>query len=439
MPQFGFAFGRVHFAVLCLSVLTASCQSRGAPGVDVPTAALTPAERQLRTRARALHDRIITIDSHSGFTNDPLRSCEATDRQVDLPKMRTGGLDAVFFTVYAAQRERNAQTYAEARRHALDVFRSIHDIIGRCAQEVSLARTPEDVERIVTSGKLAVVIGMENGFVIGRDLSLLQTYGDMGAAYIGLTHNGHNDIADSWTPSQELGDKPSEHGGVSAFGGQVIAEMNRLGIMVDVSHMSKAARLDAIRLSRAPVIDSHSSMHALVNHQRNMDDETLVALVRKGGVVQITPVPFFVKYEPPEIEEEEIALFREFNVDTITQANRLPPARRAEFQRRYASLLERWPLPGVSTFVDHIDHAVKLVGVEHVGIGSDFDGGGQLTGWADASETTNVTAELLRRGYTEEDVRKIWGGNLLRVWREVRRISGEARSGSRNAMADSWR
>ncbi len=406
--------------LLCVFLFAVAYPSR--PLTFQRSAGTTDLEQQnLLARAKALHKRMITIDSHAGFTADPLRSCGATDRQVDFPKMKKGGLTAAFFTVWAAQQKRTPEAYAEAKRQALDVFRAIHDIVQKCSDKVALARTPEDVERIVGSGKLAVVIGIENGFVIGRDTSVLQAYWELGAAYVGLVHDGHNDLADSADPRAQLGDKASEHEGVSQFGAQVIAEMNRLGIMIDVSHMSKEARLDAIRLSRAPVIDSHSSMFNLVNHPRNMDDETLVALAKKGGVVQITAVSTFVKSEPPETTEAFTALFHEYGVDTILKANRLPPDRRAEFQRRYAELEKRWPLATISDLVDHIDHAVKLVGVDHVGIGSDFDGGGELTGWADASETVNITVELLRRGYSEDDIRKIWGGNLLRIWREVQR------------------
>ena len=383
-------------------------------------------EEDLVTDAWVLHDRMITLDSHASFTSDPLSSCEETDRQVDLAKMRAGGLDAVFFSVYAPQRERTPDRYADAEREAREAFRRIHDLVEQCTDAVGLARSPEDVERIVGVGKLAVAIGIENGFTIGRDLSLLKTYRELGAVYVGLTHDGHNDIADSAIPKGELGDGASEHGGVSAFGEQVIRELNRLGIMVDVSHMSRTATLDAIRISRAPVIASHSSMHALRAHPRNIDDETLDALAAKGGVVQLVPLHSFLNDDPPEADAAFISLFEEFGIELTWQARKLPSDRRAEFEQRYAELEERWPLATVADFVDHIDHAVRRVGVDYVGIGTDFDGGGELTGWADASETLNVTVELLRRGYTEGEIRKIWGGNLLRVWKEVRRLAEDS-------------
>ncbi|HEU0223800.1 MAG TPA: dipeptidase [Steroidobacteraceae bacterium] len=379
------------------------------------------------TRARELHERVITIDSHSAF---PLDSCGATDLQVDVPKMRMGGLDVAFFVVWIGQQKRTVSAYAEAKRRALREFQAIHDAVERCHNEVNMARTPEDVEQIIASGKLALAVGVENGFAIGRELSLLKTYRDLGAAYLGLTHEGHNDIADSANPIGALGDGATEHGGVSEFGERVIAEMNRLGIMVDVSHLSKAATLETIRLSRAPVIASHSSIYAIVPNPRNMDDETLLAMAAKGGVIQITPVHSFVKVDPPGAMEAFTSLLREFGLESDAEARKLSPGRRAEFDDRLAALDKHWALATVGQMVDHIDYAVALAGVEHVGVGSDFDGGGGVAGWSDAGETASVTTELLRRGYTEDEIQKIWGGNLLRVWREVRRLSDAAQQPS---------
>lgn len=418
-------FCRATVSLVCLAHLAVPSQS----GVGLLANLQRPVdanetEKEFLVRTRALHERTITIDSHSYF---PLDSCEATDFKVDLPKMRTGGLDVTFAVVYVKQEKRSDSTYDQAKKQALDSFGKIHDAVRRCQDQVALARTPEEVERIIGNGKLAVVIGIENGFAIGRDLPLVKTYRDLGAAYIGLAHAGHNDIADSATPMEKLGDKADEHGGISDFGQQVIAEMNRLGVMVDVSHMSKAATLDSIRLSRAPVIASHSSIYSIVPNERNLDDETLLALAAKGGVIQITAVHSFSKVDPPGSAQAFTALLEEFGLESDADAKELPAGRRAEFEARLAQQERRWALATVAHMVDHIDYAVGLVGVDHVGIGSDFEGGGGLTGWADASETMNVTAELLRRGYTEEEIRKIWGGNLLRLWGEVQRISAGER------------
>jgi membrane dipeptidase len=342
--------------------------------------------------------------------------------------MRAGGLDVAFFIVFVEQQERTEAAYEQAKRRALAALERIAAAVRRCASEVALARSPDEVARIVGSGKLAVVIGIENGFAFGKDLSLLKNYRERGAAYVGLTHGGHNDIADSATPRLDLGDAETEHSGVSEFGKQVIAEINRLGIMVDVSHMSKAATLDAIRLSQAPVIASHSSIHAIVPHPRNMDDETLRALAAKGGVIQITPVHSFIKVDPPAAIEAFSALLDEFGLETDSDAKELPPDRGAAFEVKLAELERHWALATVGHLVDHIDYAVGVMGVDHVGIGSDFEGGGGVTGWSDASETANVTAEMLRRGYTEDEIQRIWGGNLLRVWQEVRELPVEAAS-----------
>lgn len=392
-------------------------------------------EEELLDRARTLHGRIITVDSHDDipfdFATEDVNPCRRLDRQVDVPKMREGGLDVAFFIVYVGQAERTPENYERAREQALTKFEAIHRMTEElCPDEIELARTPDDVERIVEGGKLAAAIGIENGFVIGRDLTLLERYDALGANYVTLAHGGHNDIADSSTPRESLGDEASEHGGVSPFGEEVIAEMNRLGIMVDVSHVSKAAALDAMRLSTVPVIASHSSVRALADHPRNMDDETLRALAENGGVIHIVALGAYVDVPPPEKAEALRALREE-----VMRSSRDGQGGSAEFRRevdrRRAEIEERWPGPGVADFVDHIDYAVDLIGIDHVGISSDFDGGGGVTGWEDAGETHNVTAELIRRGYTDEEIGKLWGGNLLRVWREVE----EAATGSSSAGA----
>jgi len=330
---------------------------------------------------------LITLDSHADIPFDyatpGLDPCTRTNLQVDVPKMRAGGMDAVFLSVWVPQAARTEANHARARDQALTKARAIRRFAEElCPDQVALALAADDVERIVRSGRLAVAIGIENGFAIGRDLSLLQTYHDLGARYLGLTHSAHNDLADSSQPRPAFGDAAAEHGGVSAFGAAAIAEMNRLGIMVDVSHASRQATLDAIRLSRAPVIASHSSVRALTDHPRNMDDELLLALRDGGGVIQITALGDYVRRRGPGAGP-----------------------------------------PTVADLIDHVDYAVRLIGIDHVGISSDFDGGGGVEGWRDARETGNVTAELRSRGYSEEDIARIWSGNLLRVWREAERVA----------------
>ncbi len=413
-----------RWATLISFILTVGCQSIEDSTEDQTRANATATTAIEYSLADTLHHRIINLDSHAGFSSVPLQSCSESDRQVDFPKMRQGGVDAVFFTVFVAQRERTESGYAQARASALALFQKIHNLVELCSDEVALARTPEDVIRHVKNDKLAVAIGIENGFAFGRDLALLQQFAELGGAYVGLTHYGHNDLADSANPLDALGDPASEHGGVSDFGGRVIAELNRLGLMIDLSHLSRAASLDAIRISEAPVIASHSSIYGIVPHPRNMDDETLLALAAKGGVIQITPVHEFIKVDPPGSMEAFYALLEKFDIESESESRTLAPDLRKDFDVRLAELEKRWALATVIHFVDHIDYAVAMVGVDHVGIGSDFDDGG-ITGWMHAGEATNVTAELLNRGYSEEDIERIWGGNLLRVWTEVRQFAAD--------------
>jgi membrane dipeptidase len=383
-------------------------------------------ESELETRARGIHERVISIDTHDDIPSDfatpevdPLNA----DRQVNLEKMRAGGLDVGFFVVYVGQTERTMENYERAKSDAMTKFDAIHRMTDDMYPElIELAYTADDVERIHGEGKLVAAIGIENGYVIGKDLSLLETYHELGARYITLAHGGHNDIADSSTPRENLGDDEEEHGGVSEFGEQVIAEMNRVGILVDVSHISKQASLDAMRLSRAPVIASHSSVRALADHPRNMDDDQLRALAENGGVIQMVALGSFVQVPPPERGEAIEALRERLGIERMSQAT---DEQFEAFQAGMAEVEERHPGPTVADFVDHIDYAVELIGIDHVGISSDFDGGGGVNGWDDASETFNVTLELVRRGYDEDEIRQLWGGNTLRIWRELEKVAAE--------------
>jgi membrane dipeptidase len=382
-------------------------------------------------------------------TNDPgVRG----SRQVDLVKMREGGLDAAFFAVYVGQGARTPAGDSSAKAAALAKFTAIHRMAEtQHPDRIAIAYRADDVARIAASGKLVAAIGIENGNVVGRDLSLVKTYFDLGARYMTLTHNGHNHIGDSNTPATP------EFGGLSPFGEQVVREMNRVGMMVDVSHVAKSTMLHAIRISTAPVIGSHSSTSAYANVPRNMDDEQLLALKKNGGVMQTVAYAGYVKVTtPPERAVAVAALRTEFGLPAAggrggggggrggrggggggrggdAALDSLPPARRADYDRRLADINVRWPtLPRatVQDFVNHIDHAVQLIGIDHVGISSDFDGGGGVEGWNDASETFNVTFELVRRGYTETEIAKLWSGNLLRVWREAERVAARSQGAS---------
>jgi len=386
-------------------------------------------DAQLVERARRIHQAVLTIDTHDDIPFNfaaEVDPCTGSRMQVDLPKMRQGGLDVGFFIVYVGQSARTPENYARAQEQAMTKFNAIRRMANElCPSQIGLAMSADDVERINREGRLVAAIGIENGFVIGRDISLLQKYHELGARYMTLAHNGHNDIADSWQPSQRSGDTGFEHNGLSKFGEEVVAEMNRLGIMVDVSHISKAAMLHAARISRAPVIASHSSARALTGIERNMDDEMMLALKKTGGVMQIVAFASYVKDMPPERQQAMAALREEFGVSGRQGMDNLSAEDRARYDAKLAEIQAKWPAAAVKDFVDHIDYAVKLIGIDHVGISSDFDGGGGVDGWQSAAETFNVTLELVRRGYTEEQIRKIWGGNVLRVWRDVERVARE--------------
>ena len=388
------------------------------------------AEAALVERARGIHDRVVTLDTHvdipldfATFNVDPGRR---GDQQVDLPKMREGGLDAAFFIVYVGQTERTPDNYARARADAMTKFEAIHRMAGEMyPDEIEIAYRADDVERIASSGKLVAAIGIENGYTIGTELERLAEYHELGARYMTLAHSGHNDIADSATPRGGAGETGPEHGGVSAFGTQVIAEMNRLGIMVDVSHISKEAMLAATRLSAAPVVASHSSVAALHEHARNLDDEQLDALRASGGVLQTVALGAFLTESAERLSAAYARLRADFGMIPGQQPEELGAEPAIDFLDRLDGLNERYPDAVVADFVDHIDYAVERMGIDHVGISSDFDGGGGVSGWSDASETLNVTVELVRRGYTEAEIEKLWGGNLLRVWREAERVAAD--------------
>ena len=406
---------------LCLLVACGSMETTEAPE--------TESEDSIVETARGIHERVITLDTHvdipSNYATEEVDPGVRGDFQVDLPKMEEGGLNTAFFIVYVGQTERTPENYEKAKQDAMMKFDAIHRMSDEMYPErIEFAYTADDVVRIHESGKLVATIGIENGYVVGKDLSLLEKYHGLGARYITLAHGGHNDISDSATPREDLGDAESEHDGISAFGEEVIAEMNRLGIMVDVSHISKAAMLDAARLSQAPVMASHSGTRALSDHPRNMDDEQLLALKENGGVIQTVALGTFVK-NPPDKQKAMEELLGEYGISSLGGMASLPEDKQAELRARRTELASQWPEANVSDFVDHIDHSVELIGIEHVGISSDFDGGGGIDGWNDASETFNVTLELVRRGYTEEQIEKLWSGNLLRVWREVERVAQE--------------
>jgi membrane dipeptidase len=408
---------------------------------------LAAAAETLVERARTIHQRVLTLDTHVDFIPADLAGernyTQRLDTQFNLPKMIDGGLDGLFFVVYVGQTRETQNSdalkpegYARAYARALEKFAAVRRFTGEIASaQIELALDSADVRRINAQGKKVALIGVENGYPLGEDAGRVKEFYERGARYLSLTHNGHNQLADSHTGERE----GWKWHGVSPLGKQVIAEMNRLGIMIDVSHASKTTMLQTVALSKAPVIASHSSVRALCNVSRNLDDEQLLALRKSGGVLQVVAYGDFIKTTQPDSAaraETVAALRRTFELPNAPGAaqrarfqaalQRLSDDQRAVYRTQLAEIDTRHPgnpAATVKDFVDHIDYTADLIGIDHVGICSDFDGGGGVEGWNDAGETFNVTLELVRRGYTEEQIEKLWGGNLLRVMNDVQGIA----------------
>lgn len=378
----------------------------------------------LTARAAAIHHSVTTIDSH---TDTPLRMLSAgfdlsqkhdprTEySRVDFPRMREGGLDAAFFAVFVSQGPRNPEGYEKVKKRVLQLFDTIDASFRKNPADAGPAVTPDEIVALEKEGKRAILIGVENGYAIGRDLSLISTYYLRGATYITLCHTKNNDICDSSTDT-------TEHGGLSDFGKKVVREMNNVGMMVDISHISDQAADDVLEISKAPVIASHSCAKAICRNPRNLNDTLLRKLARNGGVVQMCILSDYVKHPAPNPARDSAraAVRKQFNDFEGLSEERMKEARKAWY-----AVNDQFPpvLATVSEVVDHIDHMVRVAGINHVGIGTDFDGGGGVEGCYDASEMGNITLELVRRGYSEKDIAKIWGGNLMRVMKKTNRIA----------------
>jgi membrane dipeptidase len=404
------------------------------------------AQNDLEQRARAIHERVITLDTHvdinpANFTSAGRNYTQDLETQVNLPKMFKGGLDAAFLIVYVGQGPLTPEGYAGAYKQAIEKFDAIHRLTKELAPDrIELALSAADVPRIAAKGKKVALIGVENAYPLGTDLGRIKEFYDRGARYMSLAHNGHSQFSDSNTGERE----GFTHNGLSELGRKAVAELNRVGIMVDVSHPSKQSMMQTVAASKAPVIASHSAVRALANHSRNMDDEQLLALKKNGGVIQTVAFAGYVKIPKPDSPERAAAiaaLRKEFGLPEAGGGrggggggrggrgglNALSPEKRAAYDARMAEIDKKMPgdpRATVADFVNHIDYAVKLIGIDHVGISSDFDGGGGVEGWNSAAETFNVTLELVRRGYNEQQIAKLWSGNLLRVMAEVEKLKG---------------
>lgn len=368
------------------------------------------AEVQLIQKAQLIHLKTLTLDTHDDINvknfTDSINYTMDTNTQVNIPKMEQGGLDVAWFIVYTGQGALDQKGYQKAAANAQSKFDAIHRLVDEYApNKMGLARSSQTLDSLRKIGKRIAMIGVENAYPIGETLTEVKRYYDLGARYMSLAHNGHNQFSDSNTGEF---DNSAKHNGISELGKKVIDSMNYYGIMVDISHPSKEAIRQTITHSKAPVIASHSSARALSDHPRNLDDEQLEWVKENGGVVQTVALALFVNKEKHQKYSDALK-----SLEDKTDAEAL------------IALKKEFPPVDVADFVDHIDYIKNKIGIDHVGISSDFDGGGGIEGWKDASETFNVTLELVKRGYTEEEIAKIWSGNLLRVLDEVEAVANE--------------
>jgi microsomal dipeptidase-like Zn-dependent dipeptidase len=417
-----------------------------APAAEPVASVAVETEQQLVERALGIHERVITLDTHadintSNFTPE-VNYTSDLDTQVNLPKMEQGGLDVAWFIVYTSQSTLDAEGYAAAYANAIDKFDAIHRLAEDIAPElIEIAYTSDDVRRIIAQGKKVAMIGIENAYPIGLDMANIKDFQERGGRYMSLAHNGHSQFSDSNTGER---DNIWLHDGLSEIGREAVAEMNRWGIMIDVSHPSKEAIMQMLDLTRAPLVASHSSARAMSEHSRNLDDEQLLRIKENGGVVQTVAFSSYLNADKNALFSEtrskliaEIATDLDFEVLSFAEISTLSETQRSIYRGlmdqvnviaapRLEAEVNAIAAPvDVVDFVNHIDYMVELIGLEHVGISSDFDGGGGISGWNDASETANVTVELVRRGYNEEQIGLLWSGNLLRVLDDVQRIAAE--------------
>ena len=427
------------FQILLIIILFYSCNQKK-----------VLSDSELYQKAKEIHNKVITLDTHNDINiknfSDSINYTQRLESQVNLPKMEEGGLDVAWLIVYTGQDSLTEKAYKKAHENALEKFDAIHRLVKEYAPEqMELALTSDDVRRIHASGKKVAMIGVENGYPIGTDINNVKKFYDLGARYMSLAHNGHSQLSDSNT-----GEKDSIwlHNGLSDLGKQVITEMNRYGIMIDISHPSKEANKQMIKLSKAPVIASHSSARALCDHSRNLDDELLQLVKENNGVVQTVAFRSYVNTEKSVARRKSMDKLVNDTADSLnikwyawSEFRKLDENEQTEFfenrkkvmdiANEKVKLLTDFPSDvNVSDFIDHVDYLVGLIGIEHVGISSDFDGGGGIEGWNDASETFNVTLELIKRGYTEDQVSMIWSGNLLRVLDDVQKIANEIQNKS---------
>ncbi|MCK5147613.1 dipeptidase [bacterium] len=383
----------------------------------------TMSEEQIRARAMIIHEAALIVDTHCDTPTRLLRgNYDLGQRhepgapgsgQIDFPRMKEGGLDAEFFAAFLSQRALTPDGYENAWSRCNQIIDSMEVTCQRYSHLAEIATTPQDAVRLEKEGKRAAFLGIENGYPLAEDISRVKHFADRGVRYITLCHTRNNQICDSSTDDAPM------HDGLSDFGREVVKEMNRFGIMVDVSHISDKSFYDVLEITNAPVLASHSSVRAISDSPRNLDDDMLRALKANGGVIQICVLDSYIKSDPE----------RRAVIDTATDSLRTErgswsdqktEAEQKIYREAYYGIRERFPsTAGVKDIADHIDYVVNLIGIEYVGVGTDFDGGGGIPGFNDVTDFPNLTVELFLRNYSEQDIKKIWGGNVMRVLQTV--------------------
>jgi membrane dipeptidase len=375
--------------------------------------------------ALALHRSAVVVDGHSDTTplfEDPDWHFDERHEQghMDLPRIREGGLDVQFWSIYLAEREGDGP----AIREALERIDAVYEMAARYPDRVAVTGSVEQIREAVAEGKLASVMGVEGGHIIESNLAALRNFYRLGVRYMTLTHSFHTDWADS---SGTRSDLAPRHHGLAPFGEQVVREMNRLGMMVDISHVSDETFWDVIELTGAPVIASHSSVRAVADHRRNLDDDMLRALAKNGGVLMVNFYPAYIDEEAGRKTTDYYARWKHVYAEIAEKYADDPAGRRAAYWAQSAA--HPAPRTSLSVLLDHFDHAVRVAGADHVGLGADWDGVGSMPEeMDDVSQLPNLTRGLLDRGHSPDTVRKILGGNLLRVMREVEQFSEQLRA-----------
>lgn len=387
-------------------------------------------------RAKIIHQSVLTIDSHidwpirqilnPGF--DPSighKTGLVESGQWDLVRMEAGSLDGAFMSIFTPQRNLTDEGYAQAKNLANKMIDLTYQFLSDNSNRAAIALSPEDAYRLKTEGKRAIFLGMENGYPLGTNIEAVQSFYDLGIRYITLTHSKNNQLGDSST------DKQQQWQGLSPFGEAVVRQMNRWGIMVDISHVHDNTFWDVIHLTKAPIIASHSSARKLRDVPRNMDDNMLRAIKANGGVVQLCLLGDYIK-DIPQNPKRKAALAGLADKQAAWLQGKLNQVMVTDLLKKLQAINDQYPeiKPTLSDAIDHLDHMVAIMGIDHVGIGSDFDGGGGLIGIEDVSQMPNITQELLQRGYTPDDIRKIWGGNLMRVFDRVIEVAKQMQSDS---------